>query len=677
MVSRAISSLALLKVNSDRGTDYIDNFVPFVAECLRKSPHDLISISELQGSLKAEFGLDIPQGPLRTILDRAVRRGMAERDQRVYRRRAEALTRSSFQEDRDRAVREENALVRRLITFSGARLGTDWSEVDAENALLHYLADRGGSLLASASAQIPLSLPDKSPSNAQYVLSAFVRHLNDEDPEGFGYLTTAVKGSILASVLYFDDLGSVTRHFQRLDVFLDTTLLLQALGRLGPERQTASRELLILAQDLGARLRCFRDTLQELDGIHRFTAYSLRFRGPGKKELWGAAEYLVGAGYSASDVDLMAEHLERDLRDMGVSIVERPAHVVALTVDEVELASRLKALVRYSSDEPMQHDLDALTAIHRLRDGRAMPKIENARAVFVTTNTSLARAAVGFFRDEYGVRQFAPVCMADHQFATLAWLKKPLRVPDLPTKYVLADAFAGLNPPEGVWRDYIKEINKLESRGGIAAEDYYLLRYTPAAKEALMGITVGGSRPLLEGSVPEILARVRAAERADVQRRLDEERAAKDRLQDEFETQRLASAGELAALQAAYEAETRRLREDAARREATFEEQRLRRRGRQVHAGRTAGRAARTVVVAILVLFAALQFYANLPSKPLGDLPLWLPSHPIFLIGSLVVGTLAILMSIRGDGIASLLLPLEEAVAWRVTALVTRLEESE
>ncbi len=158
---------------------------------------------------------------------------MATRNARVYRR---AVPRDSgpsdFAQLRARALREQAALVDRLVAFSERALGTPWSSDEAEDALLHYLADRGASLLPGAPTNGPLDLPTSSAPNADFVLNSFVKHLSGRDPEGFEYLTTAVKGSVLASVLYFDDLGSVNRKFDDLVVYLDTVVLLQALGRL-------------------------------------------------------------------------------------------------------------------------------------------------------------------------------------------------------------------------------------------------------------------------------------------------------------------------------------------------------------------------------------------------------------------------------------------------------------
>ena len=47
-ITAPMISLAMLKVHWDtRRKDYIDNFVPMVAECIRTSEHDVVSIPAL------------------------------------------------------------------------------------------------------------------------------------------------------------------------------------------------------------------------------------------------------------------------------------------------------------------------------------------------------------------------------------------------------------------------------------------------------------------------------------------------------------------------------------------------------------------------------------------------------------------------------------------------------
>ena len=44
MKNNAIVSLAILKVNYDEKKDYLDTFLPFVAECIKIEKYDIINI---------------------------------------------------------------------------------------------------------------------------------------------------------------------------------------------------------------------------------------------------------------------------------------------------------------------------------------------------------------------------------------------------------------------------------------------------------------------------------------------------------------------------------------------------------------------------------------------------------------------------------------------------------
>jgi hypothetical protein len=663
-----IATLAILKVNSDNGADYIDNFVPFVADCLRKSRDDVVSLDDLREGLRSNFGLDIPNGPLRTILSRAVRHGYARHEDRHLVRVPEALGNFSLDDTRADAARQVAALIDKLIAFSAGLLPEPWSSAEAGSALLNYLADRGTSLLASSATDIPIALPTGSVPDSEYVLSSFVSQLHRADPEGFGYLTTAVKGSVLASVLYFDDLGGVKRNFDRLDVYIDTVILVHGLGLQGSVFQDSTIEMLDLVRQLGARLWCFRDTVKEIEGILAFAENYVRSGRPRHIPIWGATEFLVSEGKTASDIALISAHLEAALRGIGVGVKDRPPHVPNLTIDEAEFGSILQERIHYRAAPPLQHDVDAITAIHRLRDGQVFTKLESARAVFITTNTPLARAATTYFRTEYNTKLFAPLSMPAHQFGTLAWLKRPMTAPDLPMNLVLADAYAALNPPEHLWREYVKEINKLEGDGTVSSDDCHLLRYSPAAKEALMGITVGGSRAYLEGSVPEILERVRAAERRVAELAAAQER--ERRVQAEARAaQELSETAQAHAVEMA-ELETRNALERA--KVATDRSRQLQRYDR---AGRLVARGAALLLLSAYLLVSALQIYMVSPWKPLGLVDAGLLGSPVVGFGVLAVFVVGLWLNFTGEGLLGLARRSEIAMSVWISAKLRELVE--
>ncbi|MBI3662002.1 MAG: hypothetical protein HY234_02990 [Acidobacteria bacterium] len=66
-----------------------------------------------------------------------------------------------------------------------------------------------------------------------------------------------------------------------------------------------------------------------------------------------------------------------------------------------------------------------------------------------------------------------------------------MMAPDLPRRRLIADAYAAMEPPDELWKAYLVEIARLETKGEISAEDYMLLRHVLSAKAALMDLTKG------------------------------------------------------------------------------------------------------------------------------------------------------------------------------------------
>lgn len=73
-----------------------------------------------------------------------------------------------------------------------------------------------------------------------------------------------MKGSFLASALLYAELGDVLRKLENVTFYLDTSLLLRALGLSGQPDLIAARELLDLLYASNGRLDCFRHTLDEM-----------------------------------------------------------------------------------------------------------------------------------------------------------------------------------------------------------------------------------------------------------------------------------------------------------------------------------------------------------------------------------------------------------------------------
>jgi hypothetical protein len=581
MLEDSLVSLAVLKVNWDqKGKDYVDNFVPFVGEALRRSPQNQVSIPQLQTIIKDDFGLVIPQGALNTLLHRAHRYGYVIRQRGIYERNLAEIP-GTFIAQRESAARQQRALTQKLVDFCRTAYGVEWTEAQAEEALIRHLQRSGVAILAASVNGLPIPQPADDVPNADFLVSSFVLDLNHRDPDGFGFLETMMKGHMLATALFLPDISKANQKFNDLEVFVDTRLLMRALGFEGEGLRTSVVELLTLLYRMNVTLSCFDITVDEMRGVLDAAQNALRHtRGQQRPILFSVYEHFVSVGAKPSDIESIMARLEDRLRVLHVRVKQTPKHTIELGLDERRLDEVIVEEIPNIRLEAKRHDVDCLTAIHRLRKGQRYSDIERSRYVFLTSNYSLARAAAKFFGEQYEWNT-APLCVSDHTLATLAWVKNPSYVADFSRHRLIADSYAALSPSAELWKRYSDEVARLREAGNISDDEYQLLRYSIVAKKALMDETLGSTEAFTEGTVTEVLERARANVRHEAEAELHAERERRESAERETLNYKLQ-----------LEARINRIRE------------------RAVRIGSIAGWIAYLVIAAIFTI----GFYATLPS---------------------------------------------------------------
>jgi len=311
MTSRAVISLAILKVNWDElKTDYLENFVPIVAECIRLSQEDVVSLPNLQADLQNRFGLRIPQNAINAILRRVHKRGYIRSDNKIYKRNTSKLEGLNFHGVQQQVLRMHESVIDHLIRFCAERFSTAWSLIEAENAFQAY-AEENQLLIISSQDFTPLiSSSSHVAQSSKYIVGAFVQHLLDTHSSDFEYVETIVKGNLLANAIFLPDPNKANRKFRKTQIYFDTSFLVFALGYAGRARRDPCTELLNMLYENGAELRCFKHTLEEVRGVLDACAYRI---GQGQlREAYGPSiEYFISIGSTASDIELYIAHLER------------------------------------------------------------------------------------------------------------------------------------------------------------------------------------------------------------------------------------------------------------------------------------------------------------------------------------------------------------------------------
>jgi len=531
--SNSIASLAILKVNYDEhGTDYVENFVPFVAEGLRRQPHDVISLKELQTTIESSFGIRIPQGALQTILTRAKKKGYITNSQGVLYRNLAAIP-DDFEHNSHQTQAIQRSIISRLIKYAKGFHSYELNEAEAEKSMLSYLQDKIVPILQTALDGKPLAIETKDVPYREYILGNFLIHLEQEDPVGFSQIETITKGQMLASLLFLPDLNKISQKFNDLTIFLDTKIILRALGLEGLGFQEPCLELISVLNGMGVNIACFKQTFDELNGILDALEYSLKNKSDVRSKAFSVMEYALSQRLRASDIQIIRGELEINLKKLRIYVREKPDHSIPLGVNEKKFAATIEKYLVGQNQEAQRHDLDCCTSIHRLRGGQSKYEFETCRFIFVTTNSKLVRATSEFFIDEYE-RFTIPLCITDHNLATLAWVKNPQVSTELSKKIIIADSYAAIRPGRDLWKKYLAEINRQRDAGAITDDQFQLLRFNLVARNALLETTHGSADAFTEGTVPEVLERVQKNLTKDLKDQLEDQTKFAKKTTEEF-----------------------------------------------------------------------------------------------------------------------------------------------
>lgn len=616
-----LASLAVLQANFDLdGRSYLDNFVPFVTQAMV----DLggpATVVEIQGAVGRRFGLTIPQAAIKSILGRAGSAGV-KRDHNSYTLASGA---SSFDVEEGRSFLRCHAALCEGLRKHASDLGVSMTILQAEDALSGFVDDHVPSLaLSSAGERVELLYENST--EHDFAVASYIAEIEASSPADYTYLLTVVKGNMLASALYLPQQGEISRKFRNTTLYLDTPFILRLLGYAGPELEAPAREVVALAHAHGAEVACLQRTVVETRGVLGGVAKGLRGRGRGRAQLSDVERWLAQKGSGASDVELLANELEKNLRASGVTVKPDPK-VTAGDVNEGHISHILNEAIGYFSDETLNHDVAAIAATVRLRGNSSAGYLEDVRAIFVTTNEALVKGARKALPGT-DQRYEWPTVILDHTIATLLWLKEPVRAPNLPRKQLAADCFAALRPDGPLWTRYVDKIRILAERGEITEDEVVTLRYSLDAQKALVSQTHGNPSALNEDTILLVLERTRLKAQEPIVAKLQKAAASLDQTAASLAAQEAANA-----VLAEERAREQERREEAEQREEAAAAL-LRRRAR--HRGeRKARRIVRTVrggMAFLSVVFGGLL--------TLGWLPLEIGfSTPIrWIVAAIVVG---------------------------------------
>lgn len=504
----------MLKAQYDAGRDHIDMFMPFIADALSALGSQRFVAGDVQRVLTERHGLSIPLNTLATLLSRAARRGTIRQDHHNFIVTAALPSTAGLDARRVSAEAAIQALAGRLREYARAAGLPVANDDQAVRLLLTFLGANQPDLLlnhfdsASAAAVDGLSRVEAR------VTARFIEGVALEDAGLKEALANVLEGLVLQNALLLRDIADASRQFVDLRAFLDSYFLLGALGFAGSTTQQSFREALDILRDTGVRLEALERTVDEMKRI--LAVYEGKLGTALGRESLHPTEitrHLLTTNITPADIREAIGLMNSQIGQLGVKIRTAPPRDRAYTLNESDLADRLRRPYEDKATTRIQHDIDAVAAVLVLRRGRLATRLENAQAVFVTTNSSVVATVNEWYADA-GEQGVSPVV---HQRAltNAAWLKKPAAAEKLMLHELVALCAAALRPSRRIWDAFLVHLRHLEERGTISTDEAAVIVASELTDRLLADC---GDTTLEEESVTAISDRVIATFRADADR---------------------------------------------------------------------------------------------------------------------------------------------------------------
>ena len=273
--------------------------------------------------------------------------------------------------------------------------------------------------------------------------------------------------------------SSASRRFRDLRVFVDTRVLIQALGYQGEAARIAVGEMFATLRQTGARLAVFEGTVQEIKNL--FYLYQKQLAtSQGRESLYpnDLTRYFLTKRYAPSDVATCIALLDKQIQQLGLPIQPTPKRIPRYTLDEQDLAQRLAKGDNPELEPRVWHDVECIAAILTLRRGYATDDIDNAKAVFITSTGLVVKHATEWFRAQFEGEEFKGkaerfVQPVIHHLAlsNVAWLKRPASGGNLKLRELVALCTAALRPSRIIWNQFLQHLRKLRDSGEISSDE--------------------------------------------------------------------------------------------------------------------------------------------------------------------------------------------------------------
>ena len=305
-----------------------------------------------------------------------------------------------------------------------------------------------------------------------FYIAKFIIEQFEQETLTSKYIEKIISGFMLANAIYMQVETDNKETLKKVNIYLDSPLLLNVLNLKTDSQNESGNLLMKLLNEKKANVYCFKHNYDEVCSILE------NYKNNIKKIREKTLERLDVDGYTASDVDRIIQQLEIMLNNKGIKVVDTPQYEKNENgVNEgIEKEKKLTDFLmdNYAENKEkmegvVERDVKSIAAIGRIRKDNKYKKIEDCKAVFVTTNYNLVEYAEKCL--EHKKYEEIGYLITDVELITILWLKSFKSNPDLPKLKLIENARTALELTSTMMERVKDVIEKMEKEGTINQAD--------------------------------------------------------------------------------------------------------------------------------------------------------------------------------------------------------------
>ena len=487
--------------------DTLDLLIPFVKYSISKNTdkNSEINISHVLDFFKNEFGYEsFPTNVIILIFNRLSPKFLKKERNKYY-------LISNFDDDikkfNDRQLlfrehREKVIKSLRLFLNEKSIINKNYSDDAIMQSLISFFAINGICIIRNTAL---LDILKKEDNKMNYCIAQFILNEFNKKSVIFNYIEDMVKGFFVSTVISLQYKNTNIAHakFKELNCYLDTRIIINALGLHLKEEKDSSLEMISMLKEKGAKLFCFEHNLREINDI--ILAYKFSLINPHQNNSHNTLETWDNLNYTITDVERYQSLLNKKIEELGLSIIPAPeiTNSKNYPFNDNELSVRINENMTYGNMSAVETDIKSVASIFLLREGNRPTEIEKAKAIFVTSNIKLTNV-VNLFLKENNIcpshEEISPI-ITDIDLSSIVWLKCYSTHKNYPIQKLIEYSLTSLEPTPQMLKTFFDFIDKIKNEGDLSEDEAVIIRTDLFCKKELAIMTNGDVNSITKETV--------------------------------------------------------------------------------------------------------------------------------------------------------------------------------